>query len=358
MAQLIQPPQLPMDGSRLVQWLSVQAGNMAGDIQHTVRALMVRASSPMPVSDGHDEVSSFPKQLRHQQQTHRELQTMLQNHALAIETFQSKWQKAGQEAHAFIARTRAQSEDFVRAELTAVQRFEDSLQHQYDGQLRSHVNALQDECREHVGQEEDKMRKELQHAFTQKSSIRHDQQQQTLRQQACQEEYADAESTKEMNQLRCLIAEQADSEVKELGKSPNRARPQKLWSPEKGRDSSLKNSWLPSNQVPLGNGPQMSLLVVMELMMLFELPGKGATGVDVLTWGGDSRKKAWKPCLLFRKHGLLNSQDLPLHSKHPGLEPRGGLVVSPLSLTRFLGKMSFWQLTMSQLQRIPRVWSL
>ena len=78
---------------------------------------------------------------------------------------------AGQEAHAFIARTRAQSEDFVRAELTAVQRFEDRLQRQYDGQLRSHVSALQDECREHVGQEEDKMRKELQHALTQESSV-------------------------------------------------------------------------------------------------------------------------------------------------------------------------------------------
>ena len=89
---------------------------------------------------------------------------MLQNQALAIETFQSKWQMAGQEARAFIAKTRAQSEDFVHSELAAVQRFEDSLQRQYDGQLRSHVNALQDERREHVGQEEDKMRKELQHA--------------------------------------------------------------------------------------------------------------------------------------------------------------------------------------------------
>ena len=46
-----QPPQVPMDGSQLVQWLSVQAGNMAGDLQHDARALMVRASSPMPVSD-------------------------------------------------------------------------------------------------------------------------------------------------------------------------------------------------------------------------------------------------------------------------------------------------------------------
>ena len=156
-AQPLQPLQPPMDGSQLVQWLSVPAGNMAGDLQHNVRALMVRAGSPMPLSDGRDEVSSLRKQLRHQQQVHRELQTMLQNQALAIQTFQSKRQMAGQDAHAFIARTRAQSEDFVRAELTAVQRFEDSLQRQYDGQLRSHVNALQDKRREHVGQEEDKM---------------------------------------------------------------------------------------------------------------------------------------------------------------------------------------------------------
>ena len=38
----------------------------------------------------------------------------------------------------------------------AVQRFEDSLQRQHDSQLRPHVHALQDECRDHVGQEEDK----------------------------------------------------------------------------------------------------------------------------------------------------------------------------------------------------------
>ena len=84
---------------------------------------------------------------------------MLKNQALALETFQSKWQMAGQ--HAFIARTRALSEDFVQAELTPVQRFEDSLQRQYDCQPRSRVHALQDECQEHVGQGEDKMRKEL-----------------------------------------------------------------------------------------------------------------------------------------------------------------------------------------------------
>ena len=79
---------------------------MAGDPQHNVKVLMVRVSFPMPVSDGHDEVSSLRKQLRHQQQTHRDLQIIQQNQALAIETFQSKWQMAGQAAHAFTARTR------------------------------------------------------------------------------------------------------------------------------------------------------------------------------------------------------------------------------------------------------------
>ena len=67
-----QPPQSSMDGSQLVQRLSIQAGNMARDLQQNVRALMVRASSPVPVSDGHDEVSSLRKQLRHQQQAHKE----------------------------------------------------------------------------------------------------------------------------------------------------------------------------------------------------------------------------------------------------------------------------------------------
>ena len=199
-----------MDHSLSSGYLCKQV-NMAGDLQHNVRALMVRASSPMPVSDGRDEVSSLKKQLRHQQQAHKKLQTVLRNQAPAIETFQSKWQMAGQEAHAFITRTCAQSEDFVRAELTAVQRFEDSLQRQYDGQLRSHVNALQDECRDHVGQEEDKMRKELQHALIQESSVCQDQLQQTLGHHVCQEECADAAAHPEMEPLRQLIAQRAEA---------------------------------------------------------------------------------------------------------------------------------------------------
>ena len=79
-----------MDGNPLVQWFSAQAGNVAGDLQHNARALMERASSPMPVSDGHDEVASPRKRLRHQQQAHREMQTVLKNQALAIELVQTK----------------------------------------------------------------------------------------------------------------------------------------------------------------------------------------------------------------------------------------------------------------------------
>ena len=78
----LQTPQPPMDGSQLVQWLSVQAGNMAGDLQHNVRALMVRASSPMPVSDGRDEVSSLRKQLRHQLVSNK----LIENYRLCYRT--------------------------------------------------------------------------------------------------------------------------------------------------------------------------------------------------------------------------------------------------------------------------------
>ena len=50
-AQTHQPPRPHMDGNQFAQWVSVQAGNKAGDLQHNVRALMVRASTPMLVSD-------------------------------------------------------------------------------------------------------------------------------------------------------------------------------------------------------------------------------------------------------------------------------------------------------------------
>ena len=150
-----QPHQLSqdnMDGGQLVQWLSAQAGNMAGDLQHNARALMLRASSPMPVSDGHDDVASLCKQLRDQQRAHRETQTMLKSQALAIETFQSKWQMAGQEAHALSLGLVRSQRTLHEQNLPLFSDLQDSLQRQYDGQLRAHVHALQDERRDHVGQ--------------------------------------------------------------------------------------------------------------------------------------------------------------------------------------------------------------
>ena len=95
----------------------------------------------MPVADRHDGVARIRQQLRHQQRVHREMQTMLKNQTLAIETFQGKWQMAGQEAHAFVTRTCSEAEDFVLAEMMTVQKFEDSPQRQHDGQLRSHVHS-------------------------------------------------------------------------------------------------------------------------------------------------------------------------------------------------------------------------
>ena len=53
--------------------------------------------------------------------------------------------------------------------------------------------------------------RELQYALTQESSVCQDQLQQALRRHVCQEEYADAESHQEMDQLRQLIAQQAEA---------------------------------------------------------------------------------------------------------------------------------------------------
>ena len=89
----VQTSRAPLEdrgGQQLVQWLSVQADHMAGSLQQNVRALMVRASSPMPSSDRHqDEVAR-----------HCDMRALLHNQALAIEHFQNQWQMAGQEAHA------------------------------------------------------------------------------------------------------------------------------------------------------------------------------------------------------------------------------------------------------------------
>ena len=62
-----------------------------------------------------------------------------------------------------------------------------------------------------LAREEDKMRKELQHALTQESSVCQDHLQQALKHHACQEEYADAVAHHEMEQLRQLISQQAEA---------------------------------------------------------------------------------------------------------------------------------------------------
>ena len=169
---------------------------MAGSLQQNVRALMVRASSPMPSSDRHqDEVARLRAQLQHSKKVNGDMRALLQNQALAIEQFQNRWQMAGQEAHAFVVRTRSESEDFVRAELGAIERFEDRMQRQYSGELQQHVHALQDECRAHVGQEESKLRKELTNALTHESQV-------------CKD--SEVLSHQEVAQLRGLVAAQQE----------------------------------------------------------------------------------------------------------------------------------------------------
>ena len=123
------------------------------------------------------------------------MRAMLQNQALAIDQFQNRWQMAGHEAHAFVARTRSGSQDFVRTELGAIERFEDRMQRQYDGELQEHVHALQDECREHVRQEESKLRNELTNALTHESQV-------------CKDH--DVLSSQEVAQLRGLVAAQQE----------------------------------------------------------------------------------------------------------------------------------------------------
>ena len=69
------------------------------------------------------------------------------------------------------------------------------MQRQYSGELQQHVHALQDECREHVGQEESKLRHELTNALTHESQV-------------CRDH--EALSHQEVAQLRGLVAAQQE----------------------------------------------------------------------------------------------------------------------------------------------------
>ena len=103
--------------------------------------------TPPPELRGHaDEVARLKAQLQYQKKSNDEMKAMLHNQALAIDAFQHKWQMAGSEGQAFLQRTRSQSEDFVRCEMTAIERFESRRQREYECRIRDHVLTLQDEC--------------------------------------------------------------------------------------------------------------------------------------------------------------------------------------------------------------------
>ena len=123
-------PQAPaqMVSQQLVQWLTVQAGDMAGTLQHGVRTVFSPTSSPDVITPG-------------QRRSNLEMKQTLQNQALVIETFKHKRQLAVQEAQSFAQRTRNNSEDFVRCELAAVYHFKASLQKEHDAQLRKNACA-------------------------------------------------------------------------------------------------------------------------------------------------------------------------------------------------------------------------
>ena len=78
-----------------------------------------------------------------QKRSNDEMKAMLHNQAFAIDAFQHKWPMAGSEAQTFIQRTRFQSEDFVRCEMTAIERFDLRVQHEYECPISDHVLTLQ-----------------------------------------------------------------------------------------------------------------------------------------------------------------------------------------------------------------------
>ena len=57
--------------------------------------------------------------------------------------------------------------------MTAIESFESRLQKEYECRIRDHVLARQDECRDHVGNEEMKLRTELQQALQRETHVAH-----------------------------------------------------------------------------------------------------------------------------------------------------------------------------------------
>ena len=72
-----------MDGHQLVQWFTVQAGDMTGALQQGVRALLTKANTPPPELQSHaDELARLKAQLQCQKKSNHEMKAMLHNQAL------------------------------------------------------------------------------------------------------------------------------------------------------------------------------------------------------------------------------------------------------------------------------------
>ena len=114
-----------------------KAGDMAGTLQHRLRALISRSSNEVMPRGQADELARLRDQLRQQRRSNLEMKQMLKNQVLAIK---------------------------------AARPFNTS-ERQYDAQLHTRRHALQDECRERVSGEEFKMRAELRQILQRESAL-------------------------------------------------------------------------------------------------------------------------------------------------------------------------------------------
>ena len=123
---------------------TAQARDMIGTLQQGVRALLTRANTlPLKLKGHADELARLNAQLHYQKRSNHEMKTTLQNQSFPMPSNTSdKWQMTGSEAQTCIQRTRSQSEDSVRREMTAIERFESRRQQEYECRIRDHVLAL------------------------------------------------------------------------------------------------------------------------------------------------------------------------------------------------------------------------
>ena len=92
-----------MDGDQLIQWLTVQVGDVTCMLQQGVRAPLSQASaSLLELRDHVDDLARLKAQLQYQKRFNHEIKAMLHTQALAMDAFQHQWRMAGSEAQAFI----------------------------------------------------------------------------------------------------------------------------------------------------------------------------------------------------------------------------------------------------------------